>query len=240
MARERAPTFTPDYAVRPGDTLVEIIQELGLSQSELAERTGRPKKTINEIVNGRAAITPDTALQFERVLGLPADFWNGLEQHYRAALARIAERESLAKQTEWLREIPVKELVRFGWIPDCDTPVDQLTNVLSFFGVASVDAWHDVWDDVRSAVAFRESPSFKSDFGALAAWLRRGELEAREIRTAEFEPSRFRDLLARIRPLSRLPPEQFAPKLIAMCASAPLEGVPYRLEGSTRVLLGSL
>ncbi len=59
-----------------------------MSQSELARRMGRPVKTINEIVNGKAAITPDTALQLELTLGISATFWNNLEAAYREHLAR--------------------------------------------------------------------------------------------------------------------------------------------------------
>lgn len=58
-----------------------------MSQAELAEQTGIPKKTINEIINGKAAITPETALQFERVLGTPASFWNNRERRYQEAQA---------------------------------------------------------------------------------------------------------------------------------------------------------
>lgn len=85
--------YTPDYVSPPGETLQEILEERGMSQAELAERTGRPKKTINEIINGKAAITPETALQLERVLGIPASFWNHRERQYREALARIEEEE---------------------------------------------------------------------------------------------------------------------------------------------------
>ncbi len=81
--------FLPDYAVPPGETLFENLDAIGMSQVELAERTGRPKKTINEIIKGKAAITPETALQFERVLGIPAGFWNNLERNYQETLARI-------------------------------------------------------------------------------------------------------------------------------------------------------
>jgi len=59
----------------PGDTLVEHIEYTGMTQAELAERMGWPKKTINEIIHGKAQITPETALQLERVVGIPADFW---------------------------------------------------------------------------------------------------------------------------------------------------------------------
>jgi len=92
-------TFKPDYAIPPGQTLLEHLETLGLSQAELAERTGRPKKTANEIIHGKVAITPETALQFERVLGSPASFWNALEQNYRASLARLDERRRLHSHT---------------------------------------------------------------------------------------------------------------------------------------------
>ncbi|MFN7564746.1 MAG: HigA family addiction module antitoxin, partial [Prosthecobacter sp.] len=61
-------TFQPDYASPPGETLAETLDAMGLTQSELARRMGRPIKTINEIIQGKAAITADTALELERVL----------------------------------------------------------------------------------------------------------------------------------------------------------------------------
>jgi addiction module HigA family antidote len=83
--------YNPDYAVLPGDTLKETIDALGMSQADLAERTDRPKKTINEIIKGKAAITPETALHLEKVLGVPANFWNNLQRNYEESLARISE-----------------------------------------------------------------------------------------------------------------------------------------------------
>ncbi len=88
MSRNMANQFEPNYAVPPGATLLETIEVLGMSQSELAQRMGRPTKTVNEIINGKAAITPETALQLEKVVGIPASFWNTAERHYREILAR--------------------------------------------------------------------------------------------------------------------------------------------------------
>jgi addiction module HigA family antidote len=79
----------PDYAVLPGDTLKETLDALGMSQADLAERTGRPVKTINEIIQGKAALTPETALQLEKVLSIPASFWNNLEQNYQESLTAL-------------------------------------------------------------------------------------------------------------------------------------------------------
>ena len=72
--------FNPNYTVPPGETLLESIGSLGMSQAELAQRMGRPLKTINEIIKGKAAITADTALQLEKVLRIPASFWNNAER----------------------------------------------------------------------------------------------------------------------------------------------------------------
>ena len=57
-----------NLAIPPGELLAETLDSLGLKQAELARRTGRPVQAINEIVKGVKEITPETALQFERVL----------------------------------------------------------------------------------------------------------------------------------------------------------------------------
>ena len=90
--------YQPDIVSPPSETLLETLEALGLTQAALAERTGRPLKTINKIVKGKAAITPETALQLERVLGVPAHFWDNREAQYRESLARREELQRRKKQ----------------------------------------------------------------------------------------------------------------------------------------------
>ena len=91
MVKNNEYKFEPNFAVPPGKTLFETLEELRMSQADLARRTGRPKKTINEIIKGIIQITPDTAIQFEHALGVPANFRINLENNYRETLARIKE-----------------------------------------------------------------------------------------------------------------------------------------------------
>jgi HTH-type transcriptional regulator / antitoxin HigA len=80
----------PDVAIPPGEYLAEEIQARGISQKELAKRTGRPLNAINEIVNGKKAITAETALQLEEVMPeIPARFWLNLETDYQLTKALI-------------------------------------------------------------------------------------------------------------------------------------------------------
>jgi len=76
-----------------------------MSQAELAERMGEPRKTISEIINGKAAITPETAIQLERVLGIPASF-GIIANDTTEALARKEEQERLSKQVSGSTKYP--------------------------------------------------------------------------------------------------------------------------------------
>jgi HTH-type transcriptional regulator / antitoxin HigA len=242
MSTKPGHKYVPDYAVIPGETLLEHLDAVGISQAELAERTARPKKTINEIIKGKAAITPETALQLERVLGVSATFWNNLEQGYRTALARAEERERLSTHMAWLDRFPVKALVERAWIQPQRDQVQLFEAVLSFFGVASPEAWDNVWSNIQNAVAFRESPAFQSDFPAVATWLRKGELEARVIQCEPYNAERFRSALTTIRSFTTVDPNVFFKDVRQACAAAGVAVVlvpelpKLRLCGATRWL----
>jgi len=75
-------SYRPDYAVPPGWVLEEHLESRGHSTAELARRCGRPAKLISEIIAGKAPVDPTTALQLERVLGLEASIWLGIEARY--------------------------------------------------------------------------------------------------------------------------------------------------------------
>jgi HTH-type transcriptional regulator / antitoxin HigA len=218
MSKDLKNQFMPDYAVPPGETLLETIEAIGMSQAELAERTGRPKKTINEIIRGKAAITPETALQFERVLGTPAGFWNNLERNYQETLARINEQKSLQRQINWLKKMPLNALIKIGWVKKHSDKVQQLQAVLNFFGVASPEQWETRW--MGTQVSFRTSKVFSSDPYAIASWLRMGELTARNISCKPFDASKFKNALLSIRQLTVKPPEHFQQEVICSSADA--------------------
>jgi HTH-type transcriptional regulator / antitoxin HigA len=87
----------PDVAIHPGEYLAEEIEARGISQKELARRMGRPLNAVNEIVNGKKAITAETALQLEGVMPeIPARFWLNLEVDYQLTRALMKRRTRVA------------------------------------------------------------------------------------------------------------------------------------------------
>ena len=80
-ARRRLPKERPP--THPGEMLLEeFLKPLGISQSAFAIRLGVSYPRLNEIVRGRRSVTPDTALRLARVLGMPPEFWLGLQQDW--------------------------------------------------------------------------------------------------------------------------------------------------------------
>jgi addiction module HigA family antidote len=87
MATERV---WPDLAIPPGEFLAETLEDARISQAALAKQMDRPAQAINEIVRGKKEITPETALQLEAALGIPAHIWTRLEADYQLTKARLA------------------------------------------------------------------------------------------------------------------------------------------------------
>lgn len=89
-----------DLPIPPGEYLAEAIKEHGLSHAELARRMGWQPQGICEIISGARSITPETALQLEKVVGVPAHVWIGLEREYQLVKARQGEGASPAAGTK--------------------------------------------------------------------------------------------------------------------------------------------
>jgi len=208
--------FKPNYSVPPGEIIKETIEYQGMTQAELAQRTGRPKKTINEIIKGKAAIMPGTAIQLERVLGVPASFWNNLERNYQETLARLREEEKLQSQIKWLQSFPMASLIKKGWLPQAKSDVEKLRTLLNFFGVAGVNEWKGIWENPQAA--YRQSSAFQSKPAAVAAWLRKGEIEALKIECQTYHEKTFRAALNKIRGLTEESPEVFETEMKNLCA----------------------
>lgn len=209
--------FSPDYAIPPGEILGEHLEHLGMTQRDLAARTGLTPKTINEIIQGKAAITADTAVKLERVVGRPAHFWQNLESQFQEARARAQERAQLDTALAWRDRMPVRELRRRGWLEPAADASGDVEALLRFFGVGSVVAWARLWE--AADVAWRRSNCFTSHPEAIAAWLRQGEREGLALACAPFNKAGFRAVLEQARALTCEPPELALPRVRDACAT---------------------
>lgn len=210
--------YQPDYAVPPGWILEERLAALGISHAEFARRCDRSGKLISEIISGKASIEAKTALQFERVLGVNADIWLGIEKDYQLQQIREAEAREAEESLEWAKTFPLIELAKRGAIRSPSSDSESIELVLSFFQVASKHAWGKRY--ATSSVAYRHSPSFESDEPSLASWLRLAEIKAGEQECERFVRSAFKAALRRIRGLTREPFDEALKETHRLCNNA--------------------
>lgn len=218
--------FKPDYVVPPGETLRETLDAKGLSQADLAERTGMAPKTVNQIINGIAPISFETAEKLELVTGVSASFWNRMELDYREGLSRREELARLASDAEWLEEIPVNVLVKRGFVEKASDKATMVHSVLKFFGVSSVESWRRTW--ANPCAQYRGNAVQERHPGAISAWLRMGEIKAEEIEAQPFDPQEFQRVLNQARALTMKPLAEWTTELSALCATAGVQFVLVR------------
>lgn len=229
MTQVRHGSFRPDYAFPPGDTLRDYLEEVGLTQVDLAKRSGLSTKHVNQIVRGIAPITQETALILERVTKIPAAVWNRLEAAYREKELREQAAAISVADRLWMKSLPVTALKQRGLVPQDAVDAELYEHLLRFFGVVDRDAWEEVW--LRPSAAFKKSAAFKSDPHAVATWLRVCDVEARSIAAADFSEASFRRALRDIRAQTRDPDPD---RVRHLCADAGVALVFEREIGKTR------
>ena len=211
--------YIPDYAVHPGEHFEELLEVYGMTQGNLAKRLGMSKSALNAIIKGKAPITADIAMRLGRVFHYPAHLWSNLQRNYETTLLRLAEEKRLKRQTEWLKQTPVKQLIKQGWIQKHKDPADQIDEVLKFYGIASPKQWPLIRQQAQRA-AYRQYKRLKPCEFSLAAWLRKGEMDALHIRSTPFNRKAFRSALNEARAMTGEQPEVFIPKLTDLCAKS--------------------
>jgi HTH-type transcriptional regulator / antitoxin HigA len=208
--------FCPDWVSAPGETIGDILREQRVSIDDFAGLIGHTRDQALELLVGRSAITIGLARRLEHVLGGSVEFWMSRDFQYRKQISSRG-----AADNEWLQELPLNDMVSFGWLEPPPDPSEELSACLMFFGVPNVAEWHRAYGNLERRFSFRTSRSFESRPAAVAAWLRQGEIEAAKIRCAPWTASGFEGSFTSFRSLTpEKDPRRFVPRLQQVCADA--------------------
>ncbi len=192
-----------EYAIAPGETIAELLEANHMSQLDLAYKTGINKKTINEIIKGKAPITTKTALKLEYVFNIPISFWNNLESNYREVLERKKDFEELKNDEIFLDKIPYLEMAKRKWddIEYTKDPYEKIINLRKFFSVASLS----FNTELKKKLAFRKSNNENFSFESLYCWLRFGEIQSNKEDCPKFDIQKLKENSKKIRQLASNP-----------------------------------
>ena len=206
--------FRPDWTSAPSDTIADLLEEKGIGVDELAAGLGETTDSAQRLLDGRSTITLRTARALSGFLGASVQFWMMRDLQYREGAANLT-----SASKDWLAQLPVGDMIRYGWLNPAPRPAEELEACLRFFAVSSVSEWHTVYGQLQRAIVFRTSSSFDSRPGAVAAWLRQGERQGSLHECAPWNRAGFESALGEARTLTRIKdPRVFLPKLQGICA----------------------
>ncbi|HUW54974.1 MAG TPA: ImmA/IrrE family metallo-endopeptidase, partial [Rhodanobacter sp.] len=233
--------FSPDWVEPPGATVASILAIQSIDVQKFAARASISSDVVARLISGDEVIDSELAERLAVHLGSTARFWMSREKCYRQQLTAAAETNQ-GDLRDWIRALPVADMVRFGWIKPESFRL-RAEACLRFFGVPDLQSWDGRYSRLMEQVAFRTSNSFDSNPSSVVAWLRFGELEAQKIDCAQWNCDQFRQSMNEMRALTRVAaPSEFIPKLQAICARSGVALVVARApkgcaaSGSTRFL----
>jgi HTH-type transcriptional regulator/antitoxin HigA len=129
---------TPAEVFPPGEFIREELEARGWTQDDLAQIMGRPVRLVNELVNAKKQITPDTARGLAEAFGTDALYWMNLDSAYRLSNAAPVD-ASVSRRAQLYAAFPVREMTKRGWIVSSQNLDVVEHSVTQFFGVRSVN-----------------------------------------------------------------------------------------------------
>ncbi len=231
----RHSAFETDWFSRPGDTLSNLMATKNVSLATFAEQASCDPTYIRDLLAGYVPIDGNLAAMISKYIGGSPDFWIKRQQRFEQDLDRAASSISLDELTRWSKSLPLKQIVQSRAGSKISEKFKVAQSLLLYFDVATVGEWQERYARFDGGFAFRTSASFKSKIGALAVWLREGELAARTVDCATWAPQKMRAQLDQIRILTKAKaPSYFIPRLCSLCAEAGVAVVFVRAPDGCR------
>lgn len=159
-------------------------------------------------------------MQLEKVLGVSAQMWLNRETNYREKVSRLEQEEFLETCRGWLNEQPIKQLKECGYLKAKEIGPAMVEETLQFYGVTTPQQWETIYVKEYAMASYRKSAAHKDALGSMAAFLRIGEIEMQKLTLAEFNKTKFKNILQDARNMSAKHPKDFKKRLQKLCADA--------------------
>lgn len=184
----------------PGEFLREELDARNWTQADLATIMGRPSGLINEIVNAKRAITPETAKALGEAFGTSPELWMNLESAWQLSKVRNSNDE-IRRRAVLYEKFPVKEMIRRGWIRSSNNTAVLENLFKNFFEVESIE------DAPKLIGAFRRSENSDNLKMMHLAWLYRAKQLAESLPVEKFTKANLEKCFVELRSILHAPEE---------------------------------
>ncbi|MCR5623960.1 MAG: helix-turn-helix domain-containing protein [Lachnospiraceae bacterium] len=197
-------------ATPPGATIKEQLKDRCMSQKEFAARMDMSEKHISKLINGDVALTPETAVRLEMVLGVPAKFWNNLEAIYREKIIKVEAENTMDADIVISKQFPYVEMVKYGWVPKSKGAKERVVYLRKYFEVVALSLLNN--ERITKIACRKLDITEKSDL-AVIALAQEAKIRARNVNTLTINVKGLISALPEIRKLTLLKSEDFCAKI---------------------------
>ena len=184
----------------PGEFIREELKR-GWTQEDLAQIMGRPLRLVNELINAKKQITPDTARGLADAFGTDALYWMTPDSSYRLSGTQAPD-QAVSQRARLYERFPVREMMKRGWVEPSQS-LDVIEHrVLQFFRVRTV-AEKPAFAHAAKASEYKERTPLQW------AWLFRAKQLSEAARVAPFDQSKLRAAISRLKTILVSPEEIF-------------------------------
>lgn len=188
-----------DLIIHPGETIADVLEDRGITQTELASRAGVSPAYVSNVIAGKKGISANFAMGLEYALGVPKSFWLNLQANYEAELLEVNEEQTITDEERKVRE-DLKDIVKYlrkqGKMligENKDESILSLRKVLQISNITNLK-------EMIPTGAFRMAGNAAVNPNVLGAWIRLCQLAGNDKTiSAKFEKKYTNDLIQEIK-----------------------------------------
>lgn len=203
-------TFHPGYYIK------DYIDELGMTQEELAQRLQTTPKYVSDLVNGRINLTDEMVLKLATVFGTSATMWLNLNQRYIEKKIEIEKRKLIDQECDLVRQMDYKFWSDLGFVKETRVAQEKVMELLRFFKVSSLN----VLKQRNFLVQYKTSVSEVTDINIINAnaWVQTAINIGSNMVTSPYDKKKLTAAIPEIRDMTVQDPEVFYPRLKRLLA----------------------
>ena len=234
----------PAEVFHPGEHLLDELNARGWTQTEFAEIISRPVRMVNEVINGKRGITPETATEFGAAIGTSPEFWMNLDTAYHLWKLGEVDISSIEHRAKMRNAYPMRDMALRGWIRFSEDTQVVMSQLLRFFEVNSLD---DRPLLAISATPKRSEADSENLSPVQVAWLYRVKHIANAMQVPPYSENSLKGGLSQLKAFRENPEEiRLIPQLLENCGirfvivealpSSKIDGVTFWLNNYSPVI----
>lgn len=234
----------PAEVFAPGEFIREELEARGWTQEDLAQIMGRPTRLVNELVNAKKQITPDTARGLAEAFGTDPLYWMNLDSAYRLSNTQPVD-SSVSRRAELYAKFPIREMTKRGWI-EASQNLDVIEHrVFQFHCIKSIS------EKPKFAHAAKAHKYNEERTPIQWAWLFRAKQLSEAVGVSSYDESKLRRVITKLK-LLRMAAEEIrqVPTLLSeagvrfviveFLSGAKIDGAAFWLDEKSPVIALSL